>query len=284
MNAFEASCKLMPPEFRQDISKFDSAEEIRLRYGQRPSVILCGKETYISEILVKTEHISHVIALASEASIHAASEHIKHGYLNYRGLRVGVCGEGVYRENRLIGFRKYTSVSIRIPHQSSGMVPEEICKKLMCHKSNTLIAAAPGVGKTTALREIVRYLSEQGTRISLIDERGEFTGEWCPFELGRCTDVLSFVPKAEGCIYMLRSMNPELIAMDEISKSEDLKTVFDIIGCGVNVFATVHGTSLQDMLRRPWYRKLVSESIVENLITISIDKGVRHFYMDRLGV
>lgn len=281
--AFEFAYRLMPAEFRQAISDYSNAEEIRLRCGHKPSVLICGREQCFSDFPVTEKHLLHVIDVATGASLHAANYFFESAYLNYHGLRLGLCGHAIYKNQHLCGFSKYTSIDIRIPRHAEEIFPKKIRESITLNPSNTLIAAAPGIGKTTALRELVRLVSDEGFRISLIDERGELAGDNFEFSLGRCTDVLSFVPKAQGAAFMLRSMNPQIIAMDEISQAADIEALFEINGCGVNVFATAHGNGIQDMMNRSLYRKLFSEGFFQNLITISISKGTRKYSLERIG-
>jgi len=280
--AFEFACRLMPAEFRQAISDYSNAEEVRLRCGYKPSVLICGREQCISDSTVTEKHLLHVIDVATGASLHAANSFLESAYLNYHGLRLGLCGHAIYKNQHLCGFNKYTSIDIRIPGQTENIIPQKISDAILLHPSNTLIAAVPGAGKTTALRELVRIVSDEGVRVSMIDERGELAGYNFDFSLGRCTDVLSFVPKAQGAVFMLRSMNPQIIAMDEISKAEDIEALFDITGCGVHVFATAHGSGIQDMMNRSLYRKLFSKGIFQNLITISLADGKRKYSLERI--
>ena len=283
MDDFNTCLGLLPAHIRQVIEPWDNAEEIRLRSGYEASVVIGMNENKVKGSLVSEKDLLHVIEVATGASLHSSINFLNSGYLNYRGLRIGVCGHAVYKDGQLSGFRKYSSVAIRIPHQINGLIPEKISSELRNNIHNTLIVASPGLGKTTALREIVRNISNSGTRVSLIDERGELAGEGNGFEIGKCTDVMSFVPKTYAATLMLRAMNPLVIAMDEISKREDIECIYNIIGCGVKVIATAHGSNIMEMNSRPLYRELISKQVFENIITISLENGQRLYTLERIS-
>jgi len=279
---FYEARRLLPAEYRQALKNYSMAEEIRLRCGQRPSVIFAGRITDFSENIITEKDLLHVVEVASEASLHSSSEFIASGFLNYRGLRIGLCGHAVYTNSEFKGFKKFTSIAIRIPHTLCGCLPQEIIGELLSKPTNILIVAGPGIGKTTALRELVYSFSENNYRVSLLDERGEFTAESMNGILGKNTDIMSFVPKARAAALVLRSMNPQIIAMDEISMAEDIEAIFDIIGCGAFVFATAHAWGPEDMRRRPLYRKLIDDAVFENILTVSLVNGKRKYSLERI--
>ncbi len=282
VNGFEICCTLLNGELRENFRQYRAAEEIRLRCGKPASVLIAGKEHSISGMAVCENDIMQIIELATGASMHSAASSISLGYIDYRGVRIGICGQAICSGISIKGFRKYTSLSIRIPHEVKDVIPKEIVAEFLAAKENLIIAAPPGGGKTTALRELVRNISEKGLRISLIDERGELTGSEECYDLGRCTDVLAGIPKATAAMMVLRGMNPQIIAMDEISHPEDVDAVFEIVGCGVSVFATLHGSGCRDMLSRPAYRRLFDSGVFSKILTININNGKREYKLERI--
>ncbi|MBR5543434.1 MAG: stage III sporulation protein AA, partial [Oscillospiraceae bacterium] len=141
---------------------------------------------------------------------------------------------------------------------------------------NTLIISPPGHGKTTILRDLVRRISDKGVRISLVDERGEIAakhGGVAQFDVGRCTDVLDGAPKAQGAMLLLRTMSPQVIALDEITAREDVDAIFSITNCGVRILATAHGDDEKSLFRRPLYRELLNAEIFGNIVILKKEEG-----------
>lgn len=262
------------------------AEEIRLRRGRAPALLVRGRELPLSGRCVTEEDMFRVLEKATGASVHASAASLREGYINYRGLRIGVCGvfqrAGGERESLL----RLSSLAIRIPREYRGICGEAADSLYRSADRSLLLAGAPGAGKTTALRELIRNLSERGLRIGVADERNELAaldarGEG--FDLGRCSDVVTGLPKAEAAMLLLRGMNPQLIAMDEITREEDLTALDQIAGCGVGILATVHGTCLRDLRQRSAYRRLLDRGLFQSLLLVEQDGARRVYRRESVG-
>ena len=80
------------------------------------------------------------------------------------------------------------------------------------------------------LRDLIRQISEgnswiPGLAVGGVDERSEIGGCYMGVaqnHLGIRTDILDGCPKAEGMIMLIRSMGPQVIAVDEIGTPEDV--------------------------------------------------------------
>ena len=285
MDPFETACTLLPDELASGLSEYRSAEELRLRVGRRPTVLIGGRETPFSPTDLDHETMERILEVATGASLYAASASLRSGFLSYRGLRIGVCGEAAVADGRTTGFQRVRSLAVRIPQPCSQACLDAARECLSDGMHSTLIIAPPGVGKTSLLRCLIRIASERGCRVGVIDERSELAASeygGAAYDLGPCSDVLAGLDKQTAAMMLLRGMNPEVIAMDEITQSEDLEAVKNIAGCGVKLFATAHGSSREEMRKRRLYRELLDEGIFTRLICISLCDGRRVYAQERL--
>ena len=275
---------LLPEPLAKALAAYPDAEELRLRRGRPPGVVIAGREQPVNTSNVSRETLLHILEKATGASIHAAAPAIRSGYISYRGLRIGICGEAVYSGGTMNGLRSFSSLAIRIPCGCTSDCMTLIEKLLYPAATSILIAAPPGVGKTSLLRELIRTAA-RSMRVAVIDERNElsacYAGE-AQFDLGQGSDVLVGVPKGRAAMMLLRGMNPQIVAMAEITVEEDLRAVEQIVGCGVLLFATAHGKDREDMLRRPLYRKLLTGGVFRELVTIRCLGGKRIY--DRVSL
>jgi len=110
-----------------------------------------------------------------------------------------------------------------------------------------------------------------------VDERSEIAGcyKGLPqLELGLRTDVLDGCPKAQGMIMLVRSMSPQVIATDEIGRAEDVYAILEMLNAGVRVVTTVHGSSLDEISKRPHLGQLVKEIVFQRYIILGRSLGV----------
>lgn len=70
---------------------------------------------------------------------------------------------------------------------------------------------------------------------------------------------------------LLRTMSPRVIAMDEVGTPADLEALSYSLHCGCGILATVHGSSLEDLRRKPVLSRLVEEGIFERYLVLSAD-------------
>ena len=253
------------------------AEEFRLRAG-RPMTVLTPEGEIALEGIVEPEELETLCDLATEFSRYAASETLRDGFLPVRGgFRVGICGTAVMKEGVSTNLKSLSSAAVRIAREHKG-IARDLAPRLFSDGAfvNTLILSPPGGGKTTLLRDLVRQLSEGAEgigprRMALIDERGEVAvmvqGE-PQMDVGPHTDVLE-CPKAVGIPMVLRAMNPQIIAVDEITVREDLRAMAMAAGCGVGLLATIHAADVAELAQKPLYRQLLEERVFRLAVRIT---------------
>ena len=267
------------------------AEEFRLRAGRPMTVLLPGGEVPL-DAFVEPEELETLCDLATEFSRYAAAETLREGYLSVRGgFRVGLCGTAVMKDGANTNLKNFSSAVIRIAREKRG-IADELAPKLFPDGefASTLILSPPGGGKTTLLRDLVRRLSEgvEGCgprRVSLIDERGEvavmYRGE-PQMDVGPHTDVLDACPKALGIPIVLRAMNPQIIAVDEITVREDLKAAAMAAGCGARLLATSHAAEVEELTRKPLYRQLLEDRVFRLAVRIVRTEAGRAYEVEEL--
>lgn len=292
----EDAAAILPVRLRKLVLALPDAqkaavEEFRLRVG-RPLTVLLPEGELALDACVEPVELETLCDLATEFSRYAAAETIKEGFLTVRGgFRVGLCGTAVMKDGGNSNLKYFSGAAVRVAREKQGigdvLAPKLFKEGCFC---STLIVSPPGGGKTTLLRDLVRRLSNGvpglgPSRLALVDERGEvavmYRGE-PQMDVGSHTDVLDACPKALGIPMLLRAMNPQIIAVDEITQEEDLRAISMAVGCGVGLLATVHGTSLADLERKPLYRRLLRQRAFEKVIFIRCAAGERIYEVEDL--
>ena len=289
----EEIAKLFPAHIRQALLAahfdMDQVYEIRLRVNAPLIVIYQGQEYFLTRegefsreesqgCFVRAEDLKETMEYVSSYSMYAFEEEIRQGFITIQGgHRVGIAGKTVLEGDRIKSVKYISYINLRLSHQIKGcaspILPYIIKNGRICH---TLIISPPRCGKTTLLRDLIRQVSSgssymPGVSVGVVDERSEIGGSYQGIpqnDLGIRTDVLDCCPKAEGMMMLIRSMSPEVVAVDELGDYEDIHAIESVIHCGCKLFATVHGSSIEDIKRKPLMQRLVRERIFERYIVL----------------
>lgn len=275
------------------IDDIKDMEEIRLR-GERPLMISkCSRDYFVKRdgtvskapldsFMVNMADIENILQFMCNYSIYAVEEELKQGFLTLRGgHRVGICGRAVIENGRVKTIKNISGMNIRIAKEIKGCGYNIVNRIYSDGLKHTLIASPPGCGKTTLLRDMIRILSsgdyqKRGYKVGIVDERSEIAGCYLGIpqrDVGPRTDVLDSCPKIQGIMMLLRSMSPEIIAVDEIGSLEDSDAIENAINSGVMVIATAHGRNMDEILKKPGVRNLIDRRLFEKVVILSRKKG-----------
>lgn len=301
MNTKDELLKILSLKLRTIMGKltldYSKLQEIRLRMNAPLLIIYGNKEAFITEdagivdnpskaVLVTKNEIRETMEYISNYSLYAFEDEIRQGFITINGgHRIGIAGKIIIEDDMIKGMKHISFINIRLAHQVKGCA-DPVLPYLFHQQSagiyHTLIISPPRCGKTTLLRDIIRQLSDgtkdhEGMSIGVVDERSEIGACYMGTpqnELGIRTDILDCCPKAKGMMMLIRSMSPQIIAVDEIGSKEDLDAIDYVIGCGCKLIATVHGSSIEDIRNKPILGDLVKKRLFERYIILSNIKGI----------
>jgi stage III sporulation protein SpoIIIAA len=125
-----------------------------------------------------------------------------------------------------------------------------------------LLLGRPGVGKTTALREIARVLADDlGKRVVIIDTSNEIAGDGdIPHPaIGRARRMQVSRPELQHQVMIEAVENhmPEVIVIDEIGTELEALAARTIAERGVQLVGTAHGNRLENLVKNPTLSDLV---------------------------
>ncbi len=284
--------EIFPTSVRKSMEKMDwqNLEEIRIRIGWPVELIYDNRQEWLGtyDCMINRGLLDEMLNYITDYSLYAYEEEIRQGYLPFTGgHRIGVTGRATYETTEINGQKQVKSLvdigglNIRIAHEKKNCAMK-IVPYLKKGNSiyNTLFFAAPGIGKTTYLRDTIRLLAEE-KKVCVIDERHEIAAcfEGKPqYDLGKRCDVLEGCPKALGMKMLLRSMSPDIIAVDELGKPEEFLMLEEMAYSGVKVLGTLHARDKEELFRNPLIKKALKNHSLERFVELKCSsKGERHF-------
>ncbi len=258
--------------------KLDGVTEIRLRLG-KPMEVVAGTKSRLlyapnGRPMLRDGEQEQLLTAFCDHARYAWEREIQQGFLTMNsGCRVGLSGR-IAAESGAPAL--VTGFCIRILRPAVGCA-EKVMPDLLDEGRlhSTLLFSAPGCGKTTLLRDVVRLASDglAGAlphRVGVVDERFEIGGEGgMAFDLGDRTDVLSGVNKAEGLMRLLSTMGPQVLAADELNLSTDVAAVLEARSRGVTVLCTAHGGTFRELLNREGMEKLFTARTFERYVRLT---------------
>ncbi len=158
------------------------------------------------------------------------------------------------RQGEIIG------LTCRVGRAVFGTV--EIIRDLLNQGKSILLMGRPGVGKTTALREIARVLADElNKRVVIIDTSNEIAGDGdIPHPaIGKARRMQVSKPEKQHQVMIEAVENhmPEVIVIDEIGTELEANAARTIAERGVQLVATAHGNSMENLIKNPTLSDLI---------------------------
>lgn len=271
--AWNELLSILPLWMRDEVDRLgkEKLQELRLRIGDVPQLILGEKRLSVNRGVVPDD-INYVVNTASRYSPWAATTAAQ-GYITAPGgHRIGICGQAVMQDGSMTGVRYPESLCIRVARDFPGVALRG--RQL---DGNVLIIGPPGSGKTTFLRDLIRQKAHS-KNISVVDDRCEIFPKG--FYRGINIDVLSGSDKETGIVCLIRTMSPDIVAADEITSEKDCMALQKACWCGVNLLATAHAGSVEELKKRTIYSPIIKNGVFDYVIVLQKDKS---WHVERVG-
>ncbi len=265
---------------------YKGLQELRLRVGKPATVCYFSKYYYLGEnglmqhkkqaLILDAGDLENIIFKASNFSVYAVNEDIKKGFISLSsGIRIGIVGQVVSENDKVLTIKNFSSLNIRFPHEIKGS-SEKIIDKLIENGEflNTLILSKPSAGKTTLARDIIRQISgiKLTKNVLVVDERNELSGFHngeCGLDVGDFSDVIVDCNKSYAFSNGIRSMSPDVIVTDEIGSKQDCDGIFHATSCGVKLLATIHSNDLKQLFLKPDFATILQKKVFERYVVLS---------------
>lgn len=283
---------ILPTEIAMAISKLDfkGLQELRLRADKPVTICYFNKYYFLNKngqcsnlkqaFITSSDDLEDIVFRASNFSLYAVNEEIQKGFITLNnGIRIGLVGQVVMENKKVITLKNFSALNFRFPHEIKG-ASDKIIDKLIENNEflNTLVLSSPGVGKTTLIRDIIRQISgiKLVKNVLIVDERNEISGfnngKNC-LDIGIFSDVLVGGEKSYAFSNGIRSMSPDIIVTDEIGTKQDYDCLNYASTCGVNVLATIHAKNINQLLKKVDFMPLLSNQIFKRYVVLSNKKG-----------
>lgn len=239
---------IFPTDLRSTIDQNpqrDQLIEVILDLGRRPEARFPSGAEYLSEAPVSQEILNHCIEQVGHFSgdNRAGIEKTLHRISAIRN-----------RSGDIIG------LTCRVGRAIFGTIG--IIRDLVEKGQSILMLGRPGVGKTTALREIARVLADDlEKRVVIIDTSNEIAGDGdIPHPaIGRARRMQVAQPELQHQVMIEAVENhmPEVIVIDEIGTELEASAARTIAERGVQLIGTAHGNRLENLIKNPTLSDLV---------------------------
>jgi stage III sporulation protein SpoIIIAA len=240
--------EVLPQEIQQQLihhPQRDTLVEIVLDMGRQPEARFPNQAEYLSEQVVTQEQLQACIERVGHfgADNRAGIEQTLHRISAIRN-----------RQGDIIG------LTCRVGRAVEGTIA--MIRDLVETEQSILMLGRPGVGKTTALREIARVLADDlNKRVIIIDTSNEIAGDGdIPHPaIGRARRMQVAHPELQHQVMIEAVENhmPQVIVIDEIGTELEALAARTIAERGVQLVGTAHGNQLENLIKNPTLSDLV---------------------------
>ena len=291
MKDYLNAISLLPDKYKSILESISEnigakVKEIRFRIGEPITLNTQNDIYYIrknsaltvafsSDLLcVNEKDLEEIVFHLSRRSLHTYQDMIAKGFIPLRGgCKAGVVGRAVMKNGSVYSVSSFNSVNIRVARSFYGC-SEDLIEKVGEDCASFLIIGAPLSGKTTVLRDLCRFYSGKDRlnpfKTAIIDERDEIASRSFGdgIDVGIHTDILTLYPKAIGTEIAVRTLSPDIVVLDEIGSDEEARAMLSAVNTGVNFIATAHGSSMEEVLRRPNIKRLVNAGAFKKAVVL----------------
>ena len=155
---------------------------------------------------------------------------------------------------------KIIGLTCRVGRAVFGTI--QVIEDLVMSGQSILLLGRPGVGKTTMLREVARVLADDAhRRVVVVDTSNEIAGDGdIPHPaIGRARRMQVKTPSLQHAVMIEAVENhmPEVIIIDEMGTELEAAAARTIAERGVQLIATAHGNTLDNLVMNPTLADLV---------------------------
>lgn len=244
----EQLLNILPESIHQPLtthSERDRLIEVVMDVGRRPEARFPGKAEYLAETVVTRSDLDYCIQRVGHFSgdNRAGIEQTLHRISAIRNRQGDVVG-----------------LTCRVGRAVFGTIG--MIRDLVETGRSILLLGRPGVGKTTALREMARVLADElEKRVVIIDTSNEIAGDGdIPHPaIGRARRMQVARPELQHQVMIEAVENhmPEVIVIDEIGTELEAMAARTIAERGVQLIGTAHGNQIENLIKNPTLSDLV---------------------------
>jgi stage III sporulation protein SpoIIIAA len=237
----------LPQPLQNALAKIsgDTLLEVVLDLGRTPQARLPAQAINLAEEVVTHAELDQVIQAVGEFSAdnRAGIEGTLHRISGIRNRRGEIIG-----------------LTLRVGRAVFGTI--DLIRDLVQDNHSVLLLGRPGIGKTTKLREIARVMADEfNKRVIVIDTSNEIAGDGdIPHRaIGSARRMQVAHPDRQHAVMIEAVENhmPEVVIVDEIGTTAEALAARTIAERGVQLIATAHGNTLDNLVRNPTLSDLV---------------------------